>query len=100
MISVRTEEIDSQLQNINYVQEVRIPKVILLTYPSIAESKSSGVESQRFPMTGTIEEIGNDISKIKDIGIQHIVLGFFFSAIYGDPDQVIEISKQLMPNAK
>jgi hypothetical protein len=39
------------------------------------ESKSSGGKGQRFPMTGTIQEIGNDISKIKDMGIQHIVLG-------------------------
>jgi len=35
--------------------------VILLTYLKIAESRNSE-GSQRFPMTGTIEEIGADIS--------------------------------------
>ena len=29
-------------------------------------------------MTGTVDEIGSDIRKIKDMGIEHIVLGFFF----------------------
>jgi hypothetical protein len=76
------------------------PEVILLTYPSISESKSSGAKGDRFPMTGTIEEIGNDISKIKEIGIQHIVLGFFISAFYRDVERAIDISKQLMPYAK
>lgn len=58
------------------------------------------VGDKRFPMTGTIEEIGNDISEIKRIGINHIILGFFFSPIYGNIDQTIEISKQLMSYAK
>jgi len=75
-------------------------KVILLTYPQISESKSSVGENQRLPMTGTIEEIGNDISKIKDMGIEHIVLGFFFSPIYSDTERIIEISKKLMSYAK
>ena len=74
-------------------------KVILLTYPSISESKSSS-GSQRFPMTGTVDEIGSDIRKIKDMGIEHIVLGFFFSPIYGDTERTIEISKQLVTYAK
>lgn len=46
-------------------------------------------------MTGTIDEIGSDIRKIKDMGVVHIVLGFFFSLIYGDIDKTIEVSKQL-----
>lgn len=74
-------------------------EIILLTYPTILESKNL-VGDKRFPMTGTIEEIGNDISEIKRIGINHIILGFFFSPIYGNIDQTIEISKQLMSYAK
>lgn len=74
-------------------------EIILLTYPNILDSKNL-VGDKRFPMTGTIEEIGNDIREIKRIGINHIILGFFFSPIYGNIDQTIEISKQLMSYAK
>lgn len=74
-------------------------RVILLTYPNIQESGNSA-GGQRFPMTGTIDEIGADIKVIKDIGIEHIVLGFFFSPKYESIDQTIEISRQLMRYAK
>jgi probable F420-dependent oxidoreductase len=74
-------------------------RVILLTYPNIQESGNSA-GGQRFPMTGTIEEIGADIKVIKDMGIEHIVLGFFFSPKYESVDQTIEISRQLMRYAK
>jgi hypothetical protein len=51
-------------------------------------------------MTGTVEEIGSDISKIKDMGIEHIVLGFFFSPIYANTERIIEITEKLMSYAK
>jgi probable F420-dependent oxidoreductase len=74
-------------------------KVILLTYPQIAESTDSW-SGQRFPMTGTIEQIGADITQIRDMGIDHLVIGFWFSPIYENLDQTIEISKQLSRYAK
>ena len=74
-------------------------KVILLTYPNVFDSKNSGGGS-RFPMTGTIEEIGSDIREMKDMGIEHIVFGIFFSPIYGSINQTFETSKQLMHYAK
>jgi probable F420-dependent oxidoreductase len=69
-------------------------KVILLTYPQIAESGDSG-GGQRSPLTGTIEQIGADITEIKDMGIDHLVIGFWFSPMYENLDKTIEISKQL-----
>lgn len=97
-----------QLQStINAMKELAIKskkdsnsfRVILLTYPNIQESGNSA-GGQRFPMTGTIEEIGADIKVIKDMGIEHIVLGFFFSPKYESIDQTIEISRQFMRYAK
>jgi len=97
-----------QLQStINAMKELAIKskkdsnsfRVILLTYPNIQESGNSA-GGQRFPMAGTIEEIGADIKVIKDMGIEHIVLGFFFSPKYESVDQTIEISRQLMRYAK
>jgi probable F420-dependent oxidoreductase len=74
-------------------------KVILLANPNVVKAKDS-VGDQRFPMTGTIEEIVSDMRKIKNIGIEHLILGFFFSPIYGDINQTIEVSKELMCYSK
>jgi len=84
-------------------------RVILLTYPDIVESNeqntsssnnSSGSGINRFPMTGTIDQIGKDIKEIKDIGVDHIVLGFNFSSMGKDIDKMIDITKQFSKFAK
>jgi probable F420-dependent oxidoreductase len=74
-------------------------KIILLTYLNISDTTNSSGK-QRFPMSGTIEEIGNDIREIKDVGIEHVVFGNFFTTLYGNIDQTIETSKQLLQFAK
>ena len=51
-------------------------------------------------MSGTIEEIADDIREIKDIGIEHVVFSNFFTPLYENIDQSIEISKQLLQFAK
>lgn len=77
-------------------------KTILLTYPNIVESKNEQLtnESQRFPLTGTIDQIGNDIKRIKQMGIDHIVFGYNFLPIGRDIDSVINKSKELSKYAR
>ena len=72
-------------------------KVTLLTFPNIVDSKikTTNDESKRFPLTGTIDDIGKDVKRIKEIGINHIIFGFNFSPIRADIDSIIEITKQL-----
>jgi hypothetical protein len=54
-------------------------KVILLTYPKVIEdSSSSKKEDQRPPMTGTIDEVGDDVKRIKDMGVEHTYLAIVF----------------------
>ncbi|MGA6989918.1 MAG: TIGR03619 family F420-dependent LLM class oxidoreductase [Nitrososphaeraceae archaeon] len=74
---------------------------ILLTYPVIRESSGdSGTKDQRFPMTGTIDEIGMDIQRIKEIGISHIIFGYNFTPIGEDVDSMISTTKQLSKFAR
>ncbi len=73
-------------------------KAILLTYPNVSDSKNSG--DSRLPMTGTVEEVGSDMREMKDMGIEHIIFGVFFSPIYRSIDQTLETAKQLMQYAK
>jgi hypothetical protein len=46
-----------------------------LTFLQLSESKSNS-PSQRFPLTGTIEEIGKDIQRIKGMGVEHMMFAF------------------------
>ena len=57
-------------------------------------------QTQRFPMTGTIDEIGMDIQRIKEIGISHIIFGYNFTPIGEDIDSMIRITKQLSKFAR
>ena len=55
----------------------------------------SADESQRFPLTGTIDEVSNDLKRIKEIGVEHIIFGYNFISIGRDIDKMIDMTKQL-----
>ena len=46
-------------------------------------------------MTGTIEQIGNDIEQIKAMGTDHIIFGHLFSSIDRDMKKMIEVTNLL-----
>jgi len=46
-------------------------------------------------LTGTIDQIGGDLKRIKDMGVEHIIFGYSFSPIGGDISNMIGITKQL-----
>ena len=77
-------------------------QVILLTFPKIVDSNSQSTneKDKRFPLTGTIDEIGKDVKRIKEIGINHLILGSNFSTIRADTDSIIETTKQLSKFAR
>ena len=72
-------------------------KVILLTYPKVLEdsSRSHNKEDERPPMAGTIDEIGSDLRRIKDMGVEHIIFGYSFLPIGRNVDKMIDTTKQL-----
>jgi alkanesulfonate monooxygenase SsuD/methylene tetrahydromethanopterin reductase-like flavin-dependent oxidoreductase (luciferase family) len=79
-------------------------RIFALTYPNVLDSSSassatsptsSSSEQQRLPMTGTIDQIGDDIDQIKAMGVEHIMFGHVFSPIGKDVKKMIEITKQL-----
>jgi probable F420-dependent oxidoreductase len=69
-------------------------KIILFIYPNIvldSKNQSTINEGQRFPFTGTIDQISDDLKRIKQIGIDHTVFGY----IGRDLDKMLDIIKQL-----
>jgi probable F420-dependent oxidoreductase len=81
-------------------------RVILLAHLDIAlDSKSQSTssktnENQRFPFTGTIDQIANDIKRVKQMDIDHIVFGYVFIPLGRDVDRVINITKELSKYAR
>ena len=74
-------------------------KVILLAHLNVAlDQKSQSTttnEDQRFPFTGTIDQIGNDIKRIKQMDIDHIIFGYVFVPIGRDVNKILDLTKQL-----
>jgi probable F420-dependent oxidoreductase len=72
-------------------------RVVVLTYPNVLDSSptSSSSKQERLPMSGTIDQIGSDIGRIKAMGVEHIIFGYAFSPIGRDVKKMIEVTKQL-----
>lgn len=79
-------------------------KVILLAHLNVAlDQKSQSTttnEDQRFPFTGTIDQIGNDIKRIKQMDIDHIIFGYVFVPIGRDVNKILDLTKQLVKFAR
>jgi probable F420-dependent oxidoreductase len=82
-------------------------KIILLAHLNVdLDSKSQSItkvnEAQRLPFTGTIDQIGDDIKRIKqmDMDIDHIVFGYNFIPIGRDVNKMLDITKQLAKFAR
>jgi probable F420-dependent oxidoreductase len=65
-------------------------EIITLIFPQIMDSNKSN--DKRFPMSGSIDQIGSDLKKIKGMGVKHVV--FAFVGIE-DLHQEIDLAKQL-----
>ena len=76
-------------------------KVILLAYPHLKDSAvNSDNSADRPTLTGTIDEIGDDIRKIKDLDVDHIIFAYNFSPIGKDIDKMIDLTKQFSKFAR
>ncbi len=76
-------------------------RIFVLSYPNMLDSSStSSPNQQRSPLTGTIDQIGSDVERIKAMGAEHIIFGYAFSPIGRDMKKMMEITKQLARFAK
>jgi alkanesulfonate monooxygenase SsuD/methylene tetrahydromethanopterin reductase-like flavin-dependent oxidoreductase (luciferase family) len=67
--------------------------VFVLAYPQ-TEFKSSRT-GERIPLTGTINQIGSDVQKVKEMGVDHIIFCYLFSIENKDPKKTINVTKRL-----
>ncbi len=67
----------------------------ILTYPHLIKSSNREMNSERFPMTGeTIDEIGSDLSILKNSGVDRVILAIDAEKDY-DVHPTIEFVKEL-----
>jgi probable F420-dependent oxidoreductase len=97
------EEANKENRNANEI------KILALTFPQISKhtntteskegtrsEKGSSSQSKRSPLSGTIDEIGSDIQRIKGMGVEHIIFAF----VGLESDKVINIVKELSNYAR
>jgi probable F420-dependent oxidoreductase len=68
-------------------------KAIVLTYPQ-TELKSSAT-GERIPFTGSIDQIGNDVQKVKEMGVDHIIFCYLFSKENKNTLKAVYLTKKL-----
>jgi probable F420-dependent oxidoreductase len=73
-------------------------RIFMLTYPNILDSPAA--EDTRMPMTGTIDQIGSDITKMKSMSVDTVMFGHVFSPVGLDTSKTIELTKQLAKFAR
>lgn len=71
-------------------------EIILIIYPSV-KLFSQNENENRIPFSGSIEQIGNDIERLKEINVGHIILNYNRSPVQNDMNAIIKISQQLLP---
>lgn len=75
-------------------------RTIILTYPNFREDQSSKKDEIRFPFSGSIEEIGSDIQRIKGMGVDHIIFGYNFIPAGRNLEKMMDITKRLSKFAR
>ena len=73
-------------------------EIIVIIYPSINTMNTE--VGKRLAFTGTMEQVGNDIDRLKKMGIGHIILNYNRSQIENDMNAIIHTSKQILTYAK
>jgi probable F420-dependent oxidoreductase len=77
-------------------------KLVAILYPKIIDScctdKKYDNESQQNPrqlLSGNIDQVGNDLREINEIGVNHAILNYNQSPINNNIDSIIDMSKKL-----
>ena len=72
----------------------------MLTYPKLIADQSSNNDKNRYALTATIDQIGDDIRRMREIGVDHIIFDFMFAAIGSNVADMIDMSKKLSKFAR
>ena len=77
-------------------KENRHLETIVLTFPEVITDSHNENSAQRTSFSGTVDDIGDHLLKIKEMGVNHAIFGLTES----DPDRAIDTAKQLSKSIK
>ena len=66
----------------------------------LADLRRSSNHENRFLFSGSIDEIGSDIQRLKNMGVDHIIFGYNFVPIGRDVNKMVNLSKELSKFAR
>ena len=77
--------------------------IAAILYPNVIDSDDTNnkqedgnqQQSRRQLLNGNIDQVGNDLREINEIGVDHAILNYNRSPISNDIDSIIDVSKQL-----
>ena len=75
-------------------REIRNPEIITLAFPFHADPHKDGTE--RPPFSGTVDDVRDDLKRLKEIGVDHAIL----QLIEPDLNGVIDTAKQVSKSVK
>ncbi|MFY9799320.1 MAG: hypothetical protein WAJ93_26840, partial [Candidatus Nitrosopolaris sp.] len=75
-------------------KEKRNLEIITLTFPQIIADSHKEDGAQRTPFRGTVDDVGDDLRSIKEMGVDHVIFGL----TEPDLNRVIDTAKQV-PNS-
>lgn len=74
-------------------------RIFLLAFPYIGDARVP--EETRGPMTGTVQQVGSDIEKLKGMGVEHLILAVnAFTPFMKQATAYVDLSAQLAHYAK
>jgi len=76
--------------------------IAAILYPNISNSgdttnkqEKENQQKSRHLLNGDIDQVGNDLREINDLGVNRAILNYNRSPISNDIDSIIDISKRL-----
>jgi hypothetical protein len=60
------------------------------------EVEENQQQQSRQPLKGNIDQVGNDLREINEIGVDHAILSYNRSPISNNINSIIDVSKQLL----
>jgi probable F420-dependent oxidoreductase len=77
--------------------------IAAILYPNISDSgditnkqEKGNQQKSRHLLNGDIDQVGNDLREINDLGVNHAILNYNRSPISNDIDSIIDVSKRLL----
>ena len=64
-------------------------------YSGDTDKERHRIQPKRELLSGSVDQVGNDLQEIQRIGVDHFILNYNRSVISDNTEKIIEVSKQL-----